>query len=112
MNKKFKDAFNFEMNVAKEYYATRHFALCFKRLERAHILGQKYVIPHTLSHWWMLKVGLKTANKREVIGQCIRIVASILFSKLWVPIGNTGGSNVSAMKKMPIPDDLKALLKD
>jgi len=24
----------------------------------------------------------------------------------WVPIGNTGGANVSALKPMPIPADL------
>ncbi|MCF2856947.1 DUF3703 domain-containing protein [Pseudoalteromonas sp. SMS1] len=112
MNQKLKGAFNDEMNIAKKYYATKQFTLCFKHLERAHILAQKYVIPHTLSHWWMLKVGLTTADKKEIAGQCTRIVASILFSRLWVPVGNTGGSNVSALKKMPIPDDLKTLLKD
>ncbi|KZN34615.1 hypothetical protein N480_21555 [Pseudoalteromonas luteoviolacea S2607] len=111
MNTKLKDAFNYEIKVAKKLYTKKHFTLCFKHLERAHIIAQKYTIPHTLSHWWMLKVGLKTANKKEIAGQCMRIVASLLFSRLWVPVGNTGGSNVSAIKPMPIPDDLKHILK-
>jgi Protein of unknown function (DUF3703) len=36
--------------------------------------------------------------------------AALIFSKLWVPLGNTGGANVSALKPMPIPDDLKQVL--
>ena len=44
------------------------------------------------------------------IGQITRIVAAALFSRIWVPIGNTGGANVSAMRPMPIPADLRDVL--
>ena len=30
----------------------------------------------------------------------------------WVPKGNTGGANVSALKPMPLPSDLSELLQD
>jgi hypothetical protein len=55
------------------------------------------------SHWWILKVGFKKHNFREVFGQITRIIASVLFSKIWVPMRNTGGANVNSLKKMPIP---------
>ena len=38
------------------------------------------------------------------------MAASIVFSRIWVPLGNTGGTNVSPFKPMPIPDDLKRFL--
>jgi hypothetical protein len=37
-------------------------------------------------------------------------MAAALFSRIWVPEGNTGGANVSAIQPMPIPADLRDLL--
>jgi hypothetical protein len=58
----------------------------------------------------MLAVGWQRRDGREVFGQLTRIVAAALFSRLWVPVGNTGGANVSAVKPMPVPPDLQAIL--
>jgi hypothetical protein len=44
------------------------------------------------------------------MGQMLRLPAALLFSRLWVPLGNTGGANVNAMQPMPLPDDLRAVL--
>jgi hypothetical protein len=33
-----------------------------------------------------------------------------LFSRIWVPAGNTGGANVSALRRMPVPPDLERIL--
>ncbi|QIZ75752.1 DUF3703 domain-containing protein [Ferrimonas lipolytica] len=112
MKLKLKRAFQAEMQHAMRYYKIGDYTAAFYHLERSHILGQSYVIPHTKSHWWMLKIGLKTKSGKEVLGQLMRILASILFSRLWVPIGNTGGTNVSPLKAMPIPQDLRSLLDD
>jgi hypothetical protein len=38
-------------------------------------------------------------------------LAAALFSRLWVPVGNTGGANVSAFRPMPVPEDLQRLLE-
>jgi hypothetical protein len=59
----------------------------------------------------MLKLGASMGDFREVFGQLSRILAASVFSRIWVPIGNTGRANVSAMKPMPIPDDLRILLQ-
>ena len=48
---------------------------------------------------------------REIIGQLVRLVVAA--PGTWTgryPVGNTGGANVSALKPMPIPDDLQAVL--
>jgi hypothetical protein len=45
-----------------------------------------------------------------MLGQATRILAALLCSRIWVPEGSTGGSNVSPIMPMPIPDDLRALL--
>ena len=59
----------------------------------------------------MFRVGLRSRDFREVRGQVLRMVAALLFSRIWVPEGNTGGANVSPLKPMPIPADLLELLK-
>ncbi|MGB5104638.1 MAG: DUF3703 domain-containing protein, partial [Steroidobacteraceae bacterium] len=82
----------------------------FRHLERAHILGQRSTRLHVRSHVGMLGVGWRRRDAREVSGQLARIVAAALFSRLWVPVGNTGGANVSAMRSMPVPADLRAIL--
>ncbi|ABE53898.1 conserved hypothetical protein [Shewanella denitrificans OS217] len=106
-----KRAFIAEMDSAQQLYEQGQFTKAFFHLERAHILGQAYVIPHTQSHWWMLKVGLKTHDAREVLGQIPRMLASVIFSRIWVPVGNTGGAKVSPFEPMAIPEDLKAILQ-
>ena len=58
----------------------------------------------------MLGIAWQRRDLREIPGQLTRIVAAALFSRLWVPVGNTGGANVSAMRPMPVPPDLQAIL--
>ncbi|KZX02000.1 hypothetical protein JL49_02320 [Pseudoalteromonas luteoviolacea] len=110
MRKKLKAAYEQEMAYAKSLYKHKQFKDCFYHLERAHILGQKFTLPHIISHWWMLKVGIKTKSVSEVIGQGIRILAALIFSRIWVPYGNTGGTNISAFKSLPISEDLQKYL--
>jgi len=55
----------------------------------------------------MLRVAARRRDQKELIGQLTRFVAAAIFSTIWVPDGNTGGANVSAGKRMPIPDELK-----
>ncbi|WP_163930820.1 DUF3703 domain-containing protein [Paraferrimonas sp. SM1919] len=111
MNKILKNAFKKEIIYANDFYKIGCYELAFTYIERAHILGQSYVIPHFITHWWMFKIGLKTKNAKEVLGQIPRMIAAFLVSKIWVPIGNTGGVNVSPFKPMPVPQDLKKIFE-
>ena len=100
-----------ELTAASVASASGDAKAAFHHLERAHVLGQRHTWRHVRVHWLMLKWGLSSRNGREVRGQLTRIVAAALFSRIWVPIGNTGGANVSAIQPMSIPDDLRALLE-
>lgn len=99
-----------EMAQAKARFARGEFVVAFRHLERAHILGQRNTWRHVESHVWMLRVGWAERRANEVVGQLFRIPAALLFSRLWVPVGNTGGANVSAFLPMPVPEDLSALV--
>jgi hypothetical protein len=85
----------------------------FQHLERAHVLGQPVTALHVRVHWRMLRWGLRHRRPREVIGQLVRIAGAATKTALgWVPRGNTGGANVSAVRPMPIPPDLQRTIDD
>jgi hypothetical protein len=100
-----------EVRAGIENYRGNDLDKAFRHLERAHILGQSLTFAHAKAHWWMLKVGWKRRDPAEVRGQLVRIIAALIFSRIWVPLGNTGGANVHPLKPMPIPDEFQALLK-
>lgn len=104
-------AFNERIDKAKFYYLRGEYDFAFALLEEAHILGQRHIKAHTIAHFWMLKVALKQKDIKEIWGQLIRLPMGILASATgFVPVGNTGGANVSALKRMPIPHALQDLL--
>ena len=81
-------------------------------LERAHILAQRWPQEHNAVHWRMLKYGLRTKDARELIGQLPRLVFGGVKSFVGtVPIGNTGGADVPALRIMPLPADLAHILR-
>ena len=110
MHKKLAKYYSIEILKASTAYNDGAFELAFSHLERAHILGQKNTKAHLLSHWWMFKIAVKQQKFTAMLGQALRMLAALVFSKLWVPVGNTGGTNVSAFKTMPLPDDLAKIL--
>ncbi len=104
------EAYEREMERAEQALQRDDFETAFMHLERAHVLAQRMTGRHTFVHWRMLVAGLRRGDAREALGQVPRIVASILFSRLWVPRGNSGRSRVSAFKPMPVPEDLRHLV--
>jgi hypothetical protein len=85
----------------------------FEHLERAHVLGQRYIVPHVQTHWLMLRIGISRRSATEVLGQVARIVLGALGSAVGsVPIGNTGGTNISMFKRLPIDPELEKLLNE
>jgi hypothetical protein len=106
-----RDALRLEIAAARESEARGDFRIAFTHLERAHILSQRYALAHAAVHLRMLRVGWKRREAGEVFGQVTRTIAALLFSRIWVPLGNTGGANVSALRPMPVPEDLRAFLE-
>ncbi len=99
-----------ELSRARKALESGNIEVCFGHLERAHVLSQRMTSRHTHVHWLMLVAGWSRGDWREVIGQVTRMLAPILFSRLWVPRGNSGRARVSAFKPMPVPDDLRHLV--
>ena len=105
-------AYTEELQLGKTAYRARAWDKCFYHLERAHILGQRFIVPHTLTHLWMLKVAFHKKDLKEIIGQLFRIITGVVGSAVGVlPYGNTGGSNVNPFKPMELPEEFKELFK-
>jgi len=104
-------AFDNEIAVARQLIAAGELESGFAHLERAHVIGQAFVVPHAKSHWLMLKVEFQRKRPLAALGQIIRLFLGILGSALGVvPTGNTGGGNVSMFKKMPIAPELQDII--
>lgn len=110
MHPPLRQALNTELAQARVAQSSGDFSVAFGHLERAHVLSQRHAFAHAGVHLRMLRWGLAARQPGEVLGQLPRILAALLFSRIWVPTGNTGGSRVSAFQPMPIPDDLARIL--
>jgi hypothetical protein len=64
----------------------------FAHLERAHVLGQASTREHVRVHWHMMRWAWRHRDAREFAG-------------------HTGGSNVSAVKPMPVDPELAAIIE-
>jgi len=112
MHSALKNAFDAEMQSARQALADDRLTEAFSHLERAHVLGQWYVMTHATTHVYMLRIGWRRRDLREILGQLLRIPGGMIGSIIGrVPRGNTGGANVSATRPLPIPQDLKDLLR-
>jgi hypothetical protein len=106
-----KQAFEDEMAMAWDHYRSGRLDAAFRHLERAHVLGQRYVIPHVRSHWLMLRIGVARRSPVEVWGQAVRIALGALGSAVnVVPVGNTGGTNISMFKRLSISPEISRII--
>src|SRR5918998_6283791 len=104
-------AWSDEMATARAARARGDVAAAWHHLERAHILSQPMAGPHVRTHVAMLGHGIRRRDRREVLGQIVRL--AVAAPGTWTeryPVGNTGGADVNALQPMPIPDDLRAIL--
>jgi len=105
-----RQAYLDELARAREAEHAADLDRSLRHLARAHILSQRFAFAHAATHLRMLRLGLIRRRPREVLGQATRTLAALLFSRIWVPIGNTGLADVSAFRPMPVPEDLARLL--
>jgi hypothetical protein len=60
----------------------------------------------------MLRWGIRYRRPTEELGQVLRLLGATTMTAIGlVPEGNTGGANVSALKPMPVPQDLSTIIK-
>ena len=106
-----RKAWSEEMGLARVARDRGDSADEWDHLERAHILSQPMVTPHVRTHLAMIGAALRRRDRREIVGQLVRLVLAGPGSLTGrYPVGNTGGANVSAFAPMPIPADLQAIL--
>ena len=111
MNPTHNAAFESEIVQARAFMSRGELLVAVEHLERAHVIGQSDVIPHVLSHWLMLVIAVRQFQFLAAWGQLVRIVFGALGSAVGVvPIGNTGGSDVSMFKRMPIEPELQDII--
>ena len=111
MHSELKPSYIAELEATGRAEGAGDFQTAFTHLERAHILSQRYALAHAATHLRMLRLGWRTRDVREVLGQSIRTIAALVFSRIWVPLGNTG-ANISAFAPMPVPEDLAVVLSE
>lgn len=111
MNRMLRVAFEAEIARAKELLARDELERSLAHLERAHVLGQAFVVPHARAHGWMLMVESRRRRPGAAMGQVVRIVLGVLGSLVGiVPLGNTGRSDVRMFERMPIAPELQRIL--
>ncbi|HEY8607400.1 MAG TPA: DUF3703 domain-containing protein [Noviherbaspirillum sp.] len=104
-------AYAAEMAAAARRFERGQLDLAMRHLELAHVLGQRHVLPHVITHWWMLRIGLRRRVLGEVTGQGLRIVLGALGSAAGiVPTGNTGGTDVGMFRRMPVDAEIRRLI--
>jgi hypothetical protein len=106
-NQLLKTEFYHQLKLGRIALKKNSFKVAFYHFENAHILGQKHIVRHTISHYWMFFLGVKSKNSNEIIGQFAKIIASLLFTLIWIPVGNTVGKNISPIKSLSIRKELQ-----
>jgi len=111
MNATQRAAFKDEIAQARCHMGNGAVEAGFAHLERAHVIGQASVVAHVTSHWWMCVAEWRRGRPAAVLGQVLRIVLGALGSALGIiPVGNTGGTDISMFKRMPVADDIQKII--
>lgn len=101
-----------ELDKARQCEYQNQAEQAFHHLENAHVLGQDSTWHHTRVHLRMWLWGLRHGRVRELLGQIPRIVGALTKTVFGLnPAGNTGGSNVSPFKPMPVPESLRKIIE-
>lgn len=111
MNTTSRLAFEREIADGKALIASGDLDAGFRHLERAHVIGQNFVGPHSKSHWLMFRVELRRRRAGDAFGQLVRLFLGIIGSAVGVvPVGNTGGTDISMFRRLPIPPELQEII--
>lgn len=102
-----------EIALAKKLEIADNSTESFHHLENAHVLGQESTWWHVKVHFLMFLWAIRQRDVKEGFGQIIRILGAATKTAIGlVPAGNTGGSNISPFKKLPIkPIHQAAIIK-
>lgn len=106
-----QEHFQAELGKAKTAIAQQDFETAWTALQRAHILGQRDAIAHTIAHWNMLKLAWRQRDFLEVAGQLIPTLMApftLLFGQMRALRG--GKANMGDSDNRSIPEDIQQIL--
>lgn len=105
--------FEIEIRKARAAVEAENFTDAWTALQRAHILGQNYPLPHAIAHWEMLKLAWRQKDFKEVIGQSIPTILAVPLTFLFGRKRSlrVGKANVNSSGQKPIPEDLLKILE-
>lgn len=104
-------AFDQEISFGRQFIAAGDLDRAFRHLERAHVIGQTFVGAHAKAHWLMFMLEIRRRRLVAAFGQAVRIVLGVVGSAVGVvPVGNTGGTDVSMFKRLPISPELQKII--
>lgn len=113
MNARQRLAFDSEIARSRELVVAGDPERAFRHLERAHVIGQTFVGAHAKTHWLMLALEIRRRRMTAAFGQAVRLVLGVIGSAVGVvPIGNTGGTDISMFKRLPIAPELQEIIDD
>lgn len=102
-----RGAYRTEMDAAKRSVDPE---VRWRHLERAHIVSQPDPWLHTCNHAAMLVLALGQRDRREALGQVLRLIVAAPGSMTGrYPVGNTGRTAAGLMTPMSIPGDLAGM---
>jgi Protein of unknown function (DUF3703) len=111
MNTQRRLGFDREIALGRELDAAGDLEGAFRHLERAHVIGQTSVVAHAKAHWLMFKLEIRRRRVSAVFGQAVRLALGVIGSAIGVvPTGNTGGTDISMFKRLPIAPDLQEII--
>ncbi|BAU15849.1 hypothetical protein LEP3755_64150 (plasmid) [Leptolyngbya sp. NIES-3755] len=107
-----QEHFDAELKKAKTAIAAQDCETAWIALQRAHILGQRDAVAHTIAHWNMLKLAWKQRDFREVSGQLLPVLIAAPLTLLYGQIRalRGGKANVNDSERMSIPEDIQQIL--
>lgn len=105
--------FRAELARAKQAIAAQDIEAAWIALQRAHLLGQRDAIAHTVVHWHMLTLAWQQQDYNEIKGQ---LLPTLLAFPLTLLVGQLrqlrgGKASPSDAAKDAIPDDIRQLLE-
>ena len=105
--------FETEIRQARAAVETGNFEVAWTALQRSHILGQAYPLPHATAHWEMLKLAWRQRDLKEIAGQLMPTVLAIPLTLLFgrKRYLRDGRVNISDSERMSIPNDLLQILE-
>ncbi|WOD39924.1 DUF3703 domain-containing protein [Nodosilinea sp. E11] len=105
--------FESELARAKSATAEQDFEAAWTALQRAHLLGQRDAIAHTIAHWHMFTLAWQQQDFKEIKGQ---LMPTLLAFPLTLLLGQVrqlrgGKANPNYVDNSSIPEDIQQLLQ-